>query len=349
MQSFVCFSNDHNATHSTQYACFMRLGDIFVLPFFNHGGYNATYPSYCDCEDKEQRHSEMCNKFHFLSGFLFYDFNSTETPSDSLERLLSLVFDSNLSSDRINRYAFDISYDLNNPFSTTRGDQDWKNDHFDFCRSPDGKFCSILTFYKSSDTNSVSDFHFPVYNGSCNDFVTLDDEASEKLINNPPTQLVEPYVRCKLTVFSALSDTVGIVSGNVTAMSPLLMLAIFYIYYYCFIKCKGVKKEVTYSNQELDAIAKFLTFNLALARDGLHPTQLRAEAASASGTSSGQRDGQAILEDSVLLRLLNELKQEEVRGLEVTHWYRASIFLCICWKKYSVEWNSIYNTHVCLL
>jgi hypothetical protein len=132
------------------------------------------------------------------------------------------------------------------------------------------------------------------------------------MINTPPTQLVEPYMKCRSTVLAALGDSVGIVSGTVTAMSPLLMLAVFYIYFFGYVKWKGIKQEVTYSQLELDAIAKFFTFNMALARDGLHPTQLRAEAAAASGTPTGQLDRQTILEESVLLRLLSELKQEEV-------------------------------------
>ena len=97
------------------------------------------------------------------------------------------------------------------------------------------------------------------------------------------------------------------------------MLAVFYLYFYGYIQWKGVKQDVTYSQTELDAIARILTFNMALARDGLHPKQLRAEAAAAAATSgsgtessTGQRDKQAILEESVLLRLLEELKQEEV-------------------------------------
>ena len=309
MKSFVCFKHPENEAY---WSCAMQIGQLYVFPIFNHGGYNSTYPSYCECDDEEWRHSAECNAFSFLSGFLFYDFNSTETDSDSLRRLLELVFESQMSGGAINRKAFDISFDISNSRSVTRGDQAWKDEHFDFCRSSDGKYCSLLTIYKFSYVNSVTNFHFPVYHGSCNDFVSLSEEAAERFINTPPTELVEPYLKCRSTVASALFDTLGIVSGNISALTPVLMLVIFYLYFYLFITWKGVKQEVTYSQLELDAITKFLTFNLALTRDGLHPTQLRAEAAAASGTPTGQRDSEAILEDSVLLRLLRELKQEEV-------------------------------------
>ena len=297
----------------------MKIGQVYVFPIFNHAGYNGTYPAYCECDDEDMRYSQYCNYFHFISGFLFYEFDPSETSTDSLNRLHHLVFNSSVSGSDVNRKAFDISYDNGNTASLTRGDQDWKNKHYEFCRSQDGKFCSLLSIYSTFTSSSITSFHFPVYNGSCNDFVSLDEEAAERFVNTPPTPLVEPYMKCKRTIFAAIVDSVGIVSGNISAMSPLIMLAVFYLYFYGYIQWKGVKQDVTYSQTELDAIARILTFNMALARDGLHPKQLRAEAAAAAATSgsgtessTGQRDKQAILEESVLLRLLEELKQEEV-------------------------------------
>jgi hypothetical protein len=161
MQSFVCFV--YPGGNPLHFSCAIQIGQILVFPIFNHGGYSGAYPSYCECTDLEQRHSESCNFFSFLSGFLFYDFNATETATDSLDRLLALVFNSTSSGVDINRNAYDVSYDISNSASTTRGNQAWKDDHFEFCRSPDGKFCSILTIYKISDINSVTNYHFPVY------------------------------------------------------------------------------------------------------------------------------------------------------------------------------------------
>lgn len=307
MEAFYCFQYDDNPDN---YNCYLKVGQVFVLPFFNHAGYNHSEPSYCECDDEEWRASAECNLFHFLAGFIFYDFDDgTETASTSVDRMKDLTFNRSMTPLEINRYAYDISFDVNNPISVTRGNQTWRNKHYQFCKSSDGKFCSIVSLYKYSTSSSVSSYHFQVFDGSCNDFVSLNEESVKRLVETPPTDLVEPYVKCRRTVLSAMQDTLGIVSGNVTAMSPLLLLAVFYIYYFGYIKLKGVKQDVTYSKAELEAISKFFTFNLALARDGMHPTQLRAKVAADDGAKD---DNQAILESSIILQLLEELRQVEV-------------------------------------
>jgi hypothetical protein len=313
MELFYCFTAPDDASN---YNCVIKVGSVFALPIFNHGGFNSSIPSYCECDDVQWRQSAECNLFHFLSGFIFYDYNSTETSAESVDRMKYLLFGAGMDATEINRRAYDISYDAVNKGSVTRGDQVWLEQHFAFCRTPRGRHCSILSVYKTSPTSSATSFHFPVYNGSCNDFVSYTQEGKERIASTPPIDLIEPYLKCHRTVWSALQDAMGIVSGNITAISPLIMLALFYLYYYGYVRMKGDKQDVTYSKRELEAIFHFFTFNLALARDGLHPTQLRAEAAALEiARKSGEGAGGAredVLEKSVLLRLLEELKQEDV-------------------------------------
>ena len=305
----MCYIYPHD---ENSYYCAMKVGSILAIPYFNHGGFNYTYPSYCDCADDKWRQSQECNLFHFLSGLLFYDFNSTESEVDSLNRLHELMFQSTSSGILVNRKVYDISYDINNVASTTRGNQTWKDSHFEFCRSSDGRYCSLLSVYKYSTSQSVTDYHYQLFNGSCNNFISMSDEASARYIYTPPTPLVEDYVKCKRTVFAAVTDSVGVVNGTISAVTPMLMFAIFYIYFYGYIHWKGIQQEVTYSKQELQDISRFLVFNLALARDGLHPTQQRAESAGEGNSADDHLERQSILQDSVLLRLLEELKQEDV-------------------------------------
>lgn len=315
MDTFYCFQN--NGSSDVDYRCFIKVGRIYALPMFNHAGYDGLTPSYCECDDLKWRQSAECNMFHFLTGFLFFDFDSlTETAATSVERMTKFMFEKGMTAMEINRHAYDISYDTNNLWSDTRGNLTWRAAHYEFCRAHDGKYCSLVSIYKTSLRSSVTNFHFPVYNGSCNDFISFSAEAAERFFQTPPTDLIEPYLKCHRTTIFALQDTLGIVSGNITAMTPVLMLAVFYLFYFGYIRMCAADQEVTYKRRELEDIARYFNFNLALARDNIHPIQLRAEAVGVAAVLEGGQGGaearRAVLEGSVFLRLLEELRQEEV-------------------------------------
>jgi hypothetical protein len=82
-------------------------------------------------------------------------------------------------------------------------DMAWRNKSFDFCYSDTYGYCSMLVFNTYDEFQySVSNDYYQVNRGACNDTFSISDDAWEKLLETPPTSLIELYYECVMTVCS---------------------------------------------------------------------------------------------------------------------------------------------------
>ena len=83
---------------------------------------------------------------------------------------------------------------------------EWRHSSYAFCNTTNYGSCSILAFNSYGDTifdQSLTPYLFSVPDGSCKtssipQFI-LSEEAFDKIINDPPTPVVESYYKCKLS------------------------------------------------------------------------------------------------------------------------------------------------------
>ena len=163
--------------------CFVNIANSKLgLPVFNHyGNTKSDVPDYCDC--KTNGHSQQCNQFAFLSGYVVYNASSLQ---QNVLYLGSAVVKWG-SYEAFNRQAYNASFAAaaitGNAFDPVLNSSKWLKNAFQFCnisgvgglrKSP---VCSVVVFNSfDSISQQVSDYHYALSNGSCTDSFTIPED-----------------------------------------------------------------------------------------------------------------------------------------------------------------------------
>jgi hypothetical protein len=257
--------------------CGVRLGTTAALPILNQWGTNGTkvgsLPSYCECDPSGGPGlgwGPYCDVFDLLLTLVMFN------DDDLLDNLGSILAVQSADLKRDNYIALDsynasyanaaMSYENSNPLLSQ---PQWLEDAFKFCRSPHtGKSCTLLTFNVFDNyTTSVSPYSFQLSRGSCFNSISLSDEGWENLASTHPAQLSQEYYKCTQGVYSSMFNAVGIASGNVATVIPIVVVMILPMFYF-FLRVIGqVPPKVEYTKDELQDSLDVLALHLLRMRD----------------------------------------------------------------------------------
>ena len=173
---------------ASEYVCVIRSGTLYMYPTYNHIGANVSYPKYCSCDYMEKRESGICNSFNFIPSLIFYEFESEWSQSE--DDLFAFSVLSNYSGHDRNRQVYDAAFDAIVE-TDMRYNDTWRKDAYQFCKENASQSCSLLTFVVSDFGNTVSDYYYQINHGACNDTFTITEEALNRAVANPPTNVEE--------------------------------------------------------------------------------------------------------------------------------------------------------------
>ncbi len=242
--------------------CFVLMGNAVVLPLLNQNGYDKDEPSYCACSSsvgEEQR--EQCSVFDLLPSLLFYNIpqtvrNSDDTLQKSVLSLMELRFQYEQYdlSERAYNASFAAAASTNPDADPIMRTPSWRDEAYEFCLSSNFGPCSLLTWHLYDELDqSVSPFMYQLQNSSCTDSITMPYEVWNRLYSQePPANLETGYFKCTMTDSAAMLNSVGIASGNVGLMVPLLMILLLPLIYTWlkFIGFTPPKEEYTDADKE---------------------------------------------------------------------------------------------------
>lgn len=169
--------------------CFISTGGGFFLPVFNHMGTNLDVPEYCDCATGIGKTSTTCNYFYLMTGLISFPYSSAgddEFLDDNEVKAIvrySLLLLSKYSNDywQMNRAAYEASaatvFVTLNSSSTRLDNSSYSKQVFDFCAIEGGITCSMVLFYALDQSNTLSEYHYPLINGSCRNSFKADTKA----------------------------------------------------------------------------------------------------------------------------------------------------------------------------
>lgn len=271
-ETLVSETDDNDALNFT---CGIRVGNTFAIPVFNQMGSNGSVsspPCYCNCNSNGGPGvdwTSYCNVFDFLVSLIMFN---TDDEYYNLRSMLH-VQSRNLNNG-IGRNAYNASYasaTLNyDGYNKLLLNPEWRKDAFEFCNVPELDIsCSILTFNLYDDfSTTVSQFSYQLNNGSCRDSISLSETGWNNLLAAPPTQLTQAYYKCTETPSSALFNAVGIASGNVSTVIPIVVIFLLPVMY-LFLQAIGqVPPKVEYTKEELQDSLEALALQLLRMRDG---------------------------------------------------------------------------------
>lgn len=253
-------------------ACAVSIGNLlYGFPVFNHFGSNVTDPTPCSCPtSSDLQTAAYCNRFTFLPGLVFYEWNALASSNDSLTSLLNLMLDSATSVSKITDQAFFATNDAVNPANIHKKNSEWRENAYSFCDKyavPNTR-CSVSSFFVDKDEiYTISEYLYSLYNGACTDTFTVSKDIQNKIMDNPPTKLVEEYETCRNKDFEVFNNSVGVTAGNIATYFPILIM-LFVIGQ----KLLFPSDVQTYSKDEKQAVVDFLALHMLLARDGLYYT-----------------------------------------------------------------------------
>jgi len=92
---------------------------------------------------------------------------------------------------------------------------------------------------------------------SCNDSFTINDGAFDLIKNNPPVQLVEQYVKCSTKPEDAIQNAIGIATGWVGLIVPLVVTFIVSIISFYYAQFVGELPQTDEDIKEADLNEKF--------------------------------------------------------------------------------------------
>jgi hypothetical protein len=134
---------------------------------------------------------------------------------------------------------------------------------YSFCRLPSsGEICSLITFYSLDQDNTVSQFHFPLLDGSCVDSITMNATAWASLSADPPTPLTQIYYQCYPLASDAFLNAVGVASGNTSIAMLLLLFICVPIVFTVMALCRPIPIPLEYTENQkkttLDTLATLI-------------------------------------------------------------------------------------------
>lgn len=234
--------------------------DTFALPVFNHQGANTSEPSYCDCSTGVG-HEPACSDFNLLVGFLLYN-----SPTGVFD-MMDLLYGGTVSPQNVSRSAYDAMFAASQSvFTDAYENSSFREMAYNFCMVPgESRSCSILTITAEDTLNTaVNENYYQLWNGSCRN--SMSTPYWNSLVETPPTTLTENYFECRNTVFTALSNSIGIATGNTASLSPIAVILVLYLFGMMqYMTGRYVAR--TYSSEERDDAIQGLAMQLLMMRD----------------------------------------------------------------------------------
>ena len=111
---------------------------------------------------------------------------------------------------------------------------EWRAHAYEFCKSESYGTCNIYnvrSFGSSVTDKSMTSSLYQLINGSCGDPFSIAPSSFSQLINVVPTQLTESYYECHLSETDAVSNAIGIASGNTSTVVPVVIMALLPLIY----------------------------------------------------------------------------------------------------------------------
>lgn len=163
-------------------SCVLDVGSTYGIPVFNHIGSSYSYPSPCNCSVEvplgiNNDYDNPCNKFNFLSGFIYWPGHPND-PNPAIDLMLRFT------SKEIYDFAFMPmftagAYGMSSSVRDTFNSPEQRADMYEFCDTPTYGPCSIVTFssYDSSfDKHVVSPNFYSIDYGACSDTMSTTPE-----------------------------------------------------------------------------------------------------------------------------------------------------------------------------
>jgi hypothetical protein len=290
MTPIYCFKNISEIPASDPQIdslCIMGSGTGLFLPVSNHMGNNLRVPTYCDCNDPAVGRSDTCNSFFLMAGLIAFPVNVTSsfleptTVTALLKYAFQLVAMYGADYRVLNKAAFkaqSLSTLVALGSAAPQVKQaSYVKDAFEFCYLPaEGIHCSVLSFYTLDEDTTVSNYHYPLVNGSCRDALTISDSAWSNIANAPPTPIVQDYYECLPTQSDALLNAVGVASGNTSIAMLLLLFFCVPLVFGLMACCRRIPREQEYPEKDkqrtLDTLATLILRHRDAHYEAIKPT-----------------------------------------------------------------------------
>jgi hypothetical protein len=146
----------------------------------------------------------------------------------------------------------------------------WRSSAYNFCRLSSNTTCSLLMFNSYGNgvfDKSLTSSLFLLNDGACSKQFLVSPDAFARMVATPPTPVVENYVQCTLTPTNSFMNAVGIASGNVSAMIPVVLFVLLPAVYIWLSITGNVKQKAEYEETETDATLKLLALQILRIRD----------------------------------------------------------------------------------
>ena len=258
----------------------------YSVPIFNHFGYSQDYPSYCACQDGlgPGATEDACSGFDLMAGVILYD-NTQDADFADGNPFIDLA--NKVPINLMNPAAYDAMYmAVSSHYTDQYEDLDARLQAYEFCNVSYGS-CTLVTISLFDDANTaVTDYYHQLLRGSCSDSISIPPAAYQKLVDTPPASLTMPYYNCRQSPTSVLSAAVGIGSGNMGAVIPVVFLCIINLYYLVKSSAGKKKDKRTYDRSERDDALQGLAVQLLMTRDNRYPAT-RKPRRSAAATATG--------------------------------------------------------------
>lgn len=216
----------------------------------------------------------MCDSFDIISGMIFYN-NPSMDLNDTVAALIDMVVSAG-DAFKLNTLAYNASWaaaasTYEPDVDPVIHDPDWRRSSYEFCKSSKYGGCSILAINSYGDgvfDESITPYMYLVTDGGCSQQFLVNDEAFDQLIYNPPTPIVENYYECTLQNYDALNNSIGIASGNVSVVVPIVMFALLPLMYLWLTITGNVQNKEEYDKETRDAALDLFALQMLRIRDG---------------------------------------------------------------------------------
>ena len=195
--------------------CVLRQAGQLMIPIL------FPYQEKCQtCPAEMTNETEICNSFDLVVGYVYFEENNLNLTVDLLNKYPNYTDLNDAAFHAYNAEYSNFVFNADNDESST--DDDFTYDtsrNFSFC----GDKCSLLTLnaYDEIDQFISPDF-YSLTKGFCAD--STRNSSFVELANNPPTDLVEEYYRCKNSRSTSFFNSVGLANSNMMLFTPLLLM-----------------------------------------------------------------------------------------------------------------------------
>ena len=215
--------------------------------------------------------NNVCDEFNLLTGFMFFD--SGQSPQQIANTWLDLVVRAG-GAENLNDLAYNASWAAAASkypgVSSIINDNTWRRSSYEFCFVNGLGYCSL--FIINSYGNGVMDRAitpsiYLLNDGSCSSEFAIPASSFQKMIDQPPTPIIEDYYECVLTPVNALINAAGIASGNASLIVPMVMFALLPLMYLWLTLSGNVQPKPEYEKMEITAALECLSLQILRVRD----------------------------------------------------------------------------------